>query len=976
MAIHETELNIAIAAALDGMRRTWRVAAERKGVISGSSKRPDIVIERRGLPPILIENEFMPARGAEKEARARLGLELAKGNRVGSVIALCSPSDLEKLGKGKQLSELVKAGGAGYQYALLTGENPQEATRFPESGWLTGNLVDLAEFAYAATFSAKAVESAVLTLQNRVQIASAQMDDAIDFRADIPKRIGELLRQEYGDGEQTRRMVMLILINAFVFHHNLAGYEGICDIANLQNGNGNISRDELLKEWEKILKINYWPIFHIAREILKIIPAMVAQRFINDLNTTSKSLVDGGIALSHDISGRVFQRLIADRKFLATFYTRPPSAALLAHLAIPAARPFEKGTWKKHARDYTVADFACGTGTLLSAAYQRIAELVEHEGGDSKETHPAMMEQAITGCDVMPAAVHLTASMLSGMHPDIKFKGTRLFTLAYGKGKDDEYATGSLELLGEQSVLPVFDTGMLRQTGAGEMSAKTHEIKWRSTNLVIMNPPFTRATNHEGAHKEIPNPVWAGFGMDAAAQKKIAAKSASLRKGTCAHGNAGIASDFIALADKMVLPDGITAFVLPLSVLAGESWKNVRTLWANNYRDIRVVTIAAQNSDECSFSADTGMAEMLFIGKKTNNGNGNGGKPRPVPRRGIFTVLHKRPENEIEAGEHARAIKRAMLGKVRKLEDGPVGGTRIFAGEEYIGEILDAPFPQTAEDAWGVSRIRDMTLAQVAYSLTEKQLNLPGQKQKRALAVCKLGEFAERGFIARDINGTYMGNPRGPFDIATLHEGAGVPTYPCLWAHDAKKETQLIVAPDSEGVIRPGMEKRAGEVWKSASRIHHNSDFRFNSQPLAVATSAKPTIGGIAWPNVILKNRGQEAAYALWGNSTPGILLYWWQANKQQSGRGRISPSRVPEMPFLDLRKLSPSQLAAAKKGFDEIKARKFLPFHLAHEDDSRKLLDKIILVDVLGLPKSVLDGVALVREKLAREPSVRGGKD
>ncbi len=33
------------------------------------------------------------------------------------------------------------------------------------------------------------------------------------------------------------------------------------------------------------------------------------------------------IANAHDLPGRVFQRLIADRKYLATFYTLPPSAA-------------------------------------------------------------------------------------------------------------------------------------------------------------------------------------------------------------------------------------------------------------------------------------------------------------------------------------------------------------------------------------------------------------------------------------------------------------------------------------------------------------------------------------------------------------------------------------------------------------------------------------------------------------------------
>ena len=41
-----------------------------------------------------------------------------------------------------------------------------------------------------------------------------------------------------------------------------------------------------------------------------------------------------GVENSHDLTGRIFQKLIADRKYLATFYTLPASAALLARLAV------------------------------------------------------------------------------------------------------------------------------------------------------------------------------------------------------------------------------------------------------------------------------------------------------------------------------------------------------------------------------------------------------------------------------------------------------------------------------------------------------------------------------------------------------------------------------------------------------------------------------------------------------------------
>ena len=41
-----------------------------------------------------------------------------------------------------------------------------------------------------------------------------------------------------------------------------------------------------------------------------------------------------GATTCHDLCERMFQTLIADRKFLATFYTLPPSACLLAELAV------------------------------------------------------------------------------------------------------------------------------------------------------------------------------------------------------------------------------------------------------------------------------------------------------------------------------------------------------------------------------------------------------------------------------------------------------------------------------------------------------------------------------------------------------------------------------------------------------------------------------------------------------------------
>ena len=135
------------------------------------------------------------------------------------------------------------------------------------------------------------------------------------------------------------------------------------------------------------------------------------------------------------LTGRIFQRLIADRKYLATFYTLPASAALLARLAVAKMAGVD---WADAAAigKLRVADFACGTGALLSAVYEQIAAKHERAGGDPAALHRVMMEDVLYGCDVMPSAIHITGSTLSGVEPAVGFGSSRLYTMPYGRQPD------------------------------------------------------------------------------------------------------------------------------------------------------------------------------------------------------------------------------------------------------------------------------------------------------------------------------------------------------------------------------------------------------------------------------------------------------------------------------------------------------------------------------------------------------------
>ena len=94
----------------------------------------------------------------------------------------------------------------------------------------------------------------------------------------------------------------------------------------------------------------------------------------------------------------------------------------------------------------------------------------------------------------------------------------------------------------------------------------------------------------------------------------------SVGRGTCYHGNAGIASAFAALAHRKLKPGGVLALVLPLTAASGLSWQRFREMLDGDYTDMTVLSIASAGESEMSFSSDTGMAECLVIARRAQSG--------------------------------------------------------------------------------------------------------------------------------------------------------------------------------------------------------------------------------------------------------------------------------------------------------------------------------------------------------------------
>ncbi len=174
------------------------------------------------------------------------------------------------------------------------------------------------------------------------------------------------------------------------------------------------------------------------------------------------------------------------------------------------------------------------------------------------------------------------------------------------------------------------------------------------------------------------------------------------------------------------------------------------------------------------------------------------------------------------------------------------------------------------------------------------------------------------------------------------------------------------------------MDLKVKSVWNTASHCHFNRDFRFNSQSTAMQFTPQKTIGGRAWPSISLSSVDQEKALVLWANTSLGLLLHWYHANRQQSGRGRIAKTMLKTLPILDVTALEPKLLAEAVKLFDTMCEKPLLPLHEIDSDPIRKELDEAFARNVLRLPESILTSggpLELLRRKLSQEPSIRGGK-
>ena len=882
----------------------------------GGRKRMDVVADVDGLSVVLeAETGFHRKAQAIKDADARLRQGLTT-----AVFAVCYPTGITE----DSLAE------ATLTWTLRT--KPGE----PTAEWSEGSLTQLTQAVLQAPSSLSGADIAAQWLSDgldaAVQRLKTPVRQALAQALDLPATRDQ-------DGEHNDRYLvaakrgMLVVATAMLFHHRIQqhllqierpdSYDGEWPPASptvCAERDGAISA--FREAWRGILAVDYKPVFEtgrIALTALSIDPdTSQALRSLGEVVARVSERVSG---LRHDLLGRIFHRVLDTARYDGSFYTSTAAAVLLATLAVRE----QDGDWSdpNFIASLRICDPACGTGTLLMAAAERIRDLRNAAGQGDPEDEEALslhiVEDVLWGYDINLSATHMAASTLAMLSPTTRFSRMHIFRALLGV-EDGVAYLGSLDFLDGRPRLTGWPSAV-QQVESGEGTTEPPP----PMDLVIMNPPFTRdSLRHDQFSradelliKEREKEVL-GDDVSAPWYEKLGRPVDPTR---AAARLSGSANAFLVLADKMLHSrEGKLAVVLPTVMATNPAAGETRKYLADKFHVDTIVS--SHDPTRIFFSENTSIGEILLVCRRWN---GDGPKP---PTR--FVNLARNPATAVEALNTASRIEQRELL--------PANFTVQHVESERI-----------ARGDWNAVNFLSPFLVESYRKLNETD--------SASVPTVQLSGLAEIGPAGQRIRDAYV------------HSEMPTPSgRRALWYHKSDITRSMRAEPDV--YIEPkaaDRERRIAETyWEQRSDLVLPQRLRLNVSRVASVMLPERVVGSI-WMPCRPFDQDTARAICLYLNSTPGLLTLL-------GGRGNRVPS-YPSFSLDTLRSLRVPNLAAlgaAECGlldgwFDWLGNDTLLPFPRMQEDPVRRQIDEAVS-QALGLDS---DWVATIRQELAREPSV-----
>jgi len=909
-------------------------------------KMPDVVVEFSGLR-VMLEGKVGDTQQAHKKALGAARKRLEQGvAQIG--VAVVYPASLRDASDVKTaLSQ------SDFDIAVVTESQ--------EVGYFKGNI-DYLKSALTLAFEHLVKEDVVAKAVAALGAGINRFSDSVIGKSGVIQRLAETLDliEPANAKEKSKHVIStahisgLVITNAMVFQEILAESNAqVWPLHKVESETDVIGT--FAKHWQTIVEdINYYPIFHIARELLVNLASGQDLDAFQALIDTAKAIVRNRAALRHDLMGRVYHRLLADAKYLGTYYTSIPAATLLLRLALHAD-DWETDWYNLEVlKSFRIADLACGTGTLLMAAADALANnyISESVAADSEielgKLHKVLVESVIHGYDVLASAIHLTASTLAMRAPELAFEKMNLISLPLG---GPIHSLGSIEFLREAQFVFTDIFGAVSQgkrvTGSG---AETVEVpRPPKLDLCVMNPPFTRSVGGNLLFGS--SPPAERKSMQRELQKLLRARQVS------ASATAGLGAIFVAIGDEYLKPGGRIALVLPKALISGVAWGKTRDLLKQKYQV--EMLIVSQDPARWNFSESTSLSEVLLIARKVKAEQSKVHQPEAAAADGRVVALNlwRNPQTAFEALAVAQALHRQNPSDVATGQ----GTTSLKVGEQKVGEAVAFTWEDLRNrESWMLPCAFAQTdLIRTVYHLLQGKLKLPGYSQTAAIALTPLEELGELGPDRRDI---YDG-----FELA-----AAKTAYAAFWGHNAKAVQTLAQSVThyltALAQAKPGRPLRKSEqLWPRAGRLLLAERLGLNTQRVVAIRLPQPILANVWWSFAPRQevSEPEEKSLTLWLNSTLGLLILLANRDETHGPWIDFKKPSLYSLPVLDVLHLTPTQTTSLAATYDELCNAPLQSFPNMASDAVRAQIDTTI-AQTLDLPD-----FSVLRELLAQEPVI-----
>ena len=299
----------------------------------------------------------------------------------------------------------------------------------------------------------------------------------------------------------------------------------------------------------------------------------------------------------------------------------------------------------------------------------------------------------------------------------------------------------------------------------------------------------------------------------------------------------------------------------------------------------------------------------------------------------------------------------------------------FHAGDDELGHAT-VLHPGGEGDQWWPVGVVHPDVAKVAAALLNGTLATIGGGHSAAFPVgmTTIGKLFRVG-PTHHLIGHLPGNePIGAFEFHdVVDERDAVGSDRSLWGAGSETQRQLTVLPTHKGVVPAGVGTESGRIRMRSfkSTLFYSRTMRWTSQALLAATTQEEVMGGRAWTSLQHKDMRVQKAFALWADSTLGMVVHWTQGQRTQAGRSTAQINALKKIPCPRLDQLSDTTLDKAAESFELLAAKELNPACQGHADVTRSEIDEAVIA-MLGLGNR-LEDVRQLSRLWCGEPSVHG---